>query len=178
MKRKQAVILSILALSLLVSLTSCVVKYKTYNIDAETVSSIEIFDLGERGSLDMPETPSYTVESDQQADLLSDLSDIQFSDTIILFAANDPSFSFGRWVVRINYTDGSYTLISDGGYGETYDAAEQKILRNHFDCDADEWERFLAKYLPTEPDGTQSGNDEISSEFSLKRACKIKRDML
>lgn len=169
MKRKQVLIPSILCLALLVSLTSCVVipLHKTYDIDVDTVLSIEIHDLGERSSAFHLDTPSHTVENDQLADFLSDLSEIQFSDTIIItIAAIDPSFDFGRWVVRIHCIDGSYMLISDGGYGETRDANGERIASNHYSCDTDEWEQFLSKYLPQEQEGTQNKNDEIPPDFS------------
>ena len=83
------------------------------------------------------------------ADFLSDLSNIQFSDTIIIaIAAVDPSFYYDDWVTRINYTDGSFSLISCDGFGESYDANDQVTDRNHFGCDNDEWKQFIGKYVP------------------------------
>lgn len=145
----------LLFLIVLLSLTSCILIpiQKHYDIDPETVSSIEIYDL--RG-VDTyysffleSETPVYSIEEDQMADFLSDLSNIQFSDTIIItIAAVDPSFFYDDWVTRINYTDGSFSLISCDGFGESYDANDQVTDRNHFGCDNDEWKQFIGKYVP------------------------------
>lgn len=154
---RQTILLSVLFLFVLVSFTSCIVipMYKHYDIDSEKVSSIEIYDLrnSETYYYDFPgeELPVYTIEKDQMTDFLSDLSDIRFSDTIIItIAAIDPSFYYGNWVVRINYTDGSYAFISCGGYGATYDENHQRTDSNHFYCDDDEWHQFIGKYVPKE----------------------------
>lgn len=153
MKKKHAFLLCILLFSLLISLSSCVIipRYMTYDIDAETVSSAEIHQLGKEDYLPSEETLIQTIEGDQLEDFLSDLSDIRFSDIIIFPAAMDPSFAFGTWVVRINYTDGSYALISDRGYGETYDENDSRTDLNHFDCDNDKWNQFIKDYLPKKP---------------------------
>lgn len=150
MKMKHAFLLCTLLSALLISLSSCVIipRYKTYDIDAETVSSAEIHQLGTEDYFPGEETLVQTVEGDQLEDFLSDLSDIRFSDIIIFPMAMDPGFDFGNWVVRINYTDGSYALISDGGYGETYDGNDSRTDLNHYDCDSDKWNAFINNYLP------------------------------
>lgn len=151
MKLKQALLIPILSLAMLVSLTGCIMipRYKHYDIVSDKVTSIEIYNLRDSEAYPSSETLVYTIENNQMADFLSDLSDIRFSDTIIItIAAIDPSFNYGIWTVRINYTDGSYSFISCAGYGETYDANDQKIEGNHFGCDNDEWEKFIGKYVP------------------------------
>lgn len=148
-------LVSILSLAIFVSLTSCIVipRYKYYKIDSETVSSIEIYDLRNSdthysGFLET-ETPVYAIEQEQIADFLKDLSDIRFSDSIIItIAAIDPSFVYDDWVVRINYSNGTYALISCDGYGQTYDENDEAIDGNHFGCDDDEWKQFISKYVP------------------------------
>lgn len=155
MKTKRVLLISVLFLVILVSLTGCIIipTYKQYDIDAETVSSVEIYDLRNSDThysdFLASQTPVYTVEQDQTSDFLSDLSGIRFSDAIIIaIAAIDPSFVYDDWVVRINYTDGSYSLISCDGYGETYDANDQVIETNHFGCEDDEWKQLIGKYVP------------------------------
>lgn len=155
MKTKRVLLTALLFLAIFVSLTSCIMipTYKYYEIDPEKVSSIEIYDLRNSDThySDFLETeiPAYAIEKEQTINFLSDLSDIRFSDTIIItIAAVDPSFSYDDWVVRINYTDGSYSLISCDGYGETYDANDQVIEANHFGCDDEEWKQFISTYVP------------------------------
>ena len=160
MKIKQVFILSFLSFTMLISLTSCIVTYKYYDIDSEDVLSVGIYDLRDSethyNDFLESETPVYTIEKEQMADFLNDLSDIRFSDTIIItLAAVDPSFYYGEWVVRINYTDGSYSLISCGGYGESYDINNKVTDSNHFSCEDDEWEQFIGKYVPKDIFGSQ-----------------------
>ena len=153
MKTKRVFLISILFLTILVFLSGCVSTYKYYDIDLENVSSIEIYDLRNSETyysdfLDL-ETPVYTIEKEQMEGFLFDLSNIRFSDTfIIAIVATDPSFSYGEWVVRINYINGSYSLISCGGFGENYDSNNQVTDTNHFGCDDEEWKQFIGKYVP------------------------------
>ena len=156
MKIKHAFSLCILLLGLLASFSSCVIIpiYKTYDIDAETVSSAEIHQLDKENYFPGEETLVRTVEGDQLEDFLSDLSDIRFSTIIVFPASMDPSFNFGNWVVRINYTNGSYALISDGGYGEAYDENDSRTDLNHYGCDSDKWNAFINNYLPKKPPKT------------------------
>lgn len=155
MKIKHMILISVISFTLLISLTSCIIipRHKYYDIDFEKVSSIEIYDLrsSETHYSDFikSETPVYTIEEDKMADFLSDLSNIRFSDTIIItIAAIDPSFCYDDWVVRINYNDGSYFLISCDGYGENYDENDKVTGTNHFSCEDDEWKEFIARYVP------------------------------
>ena len=145
-----------LILAALISLTGCVVipRYKNYDdINRERLSSVDIYDLrnSETHYSDFlkTETPVYTLTNDQLDSFFSDLADIRFTDHIIIvLAAVDPSFWYDDWVVRINYTDGSYSLISCGGYGENYDVNNQAVDSNHYGCDDDEWQQFIGKYVP------------------------------
>ncbi|MPM90422.1 hypothetical protein SDC9_137543 [bioreactor metagenome] len=150
-------LLAILLIVVLTSFSSCIIipVYKNYKINREDLSSVDIYDMrnceNNYNDFFVAETPVYTLTDDQLDDFLSDLADIRFSDHIIIvLAAVDPSFSYSNWVIRLNYTDGTYTLISSGGYGETYDAKGDLIKTNHFGCDDDEWRQFISRYLPSE----------------------------
>lgn len=154
---KRAFLICILFLTVLVSLTGCIMIpiHKQYDIDPKEVSSIEIYDLRGGGYLSA-ETLAYTIEEDQTEDFLRDLSDIRFTDHIIItIAAIDPSFDYGEWTVRVNYTDGSYSFISCAGYGETYDANNEVIDCNHFECETYKWKALIRKYVPEEIFGEQ-----------------------
>lgn len=139
------------------SMTSCIVipRYEYFEIDADTVASIEIYDLCEAdsiyGNFVETESPVYEIPTDKKTDFLNELAEIRFSDAIVIvLAAIDPSFNYDEWTVRINYTDGSYQLISSDGYGETFDANGELIDFHHFGCDQDEWWSFISEYLPKE----------------------------
>ena len=158
MKKINRILTVAFALTILISLTGCIVipLYKYYDdIDTEKVSSVDIYDLRNSESYYSDfletETPVYTLKDDQLNEFWGDLGKIRFTDQIIItIAAVDPSFSYDEWVVRINYIDGSYSLISCDGYGETYDKNNQVIDTNHFGCDNEEWKQFIGKYLPKE----------------------------
>ena len=137
------------------SKTSCIVipLYEHFEIDVDTVASIEIYDLCMVDSLGgaflETEAPVYEIPAEEKADFLNDLSKIRFSDVIlIVLAAVDPSFCYGEWTVRINYTDGSYELISPDGYGEVFDSNGEVTDAHHYGCDQEEWTSFIGKYVP------------------------------
>ena len=145
-----------LILCLLVSLSSCIIipLRKQYGIDPEKVASVEIYDMRNKNQYNSDgkffaetETPVCSVE--KVADFLSDLSNITFTDSIIIvIAAIDPSFKYGDWVVRINYSDGIYSLISNAGYSQTFDANGEQIDSNHYGCESAEWNELISKYVP------------------------------
>ena len=156
MKIFRAAAICSLVLAMVISLTGCIVIpiHKRYDdIDREQVASVDVYDLRNSEShysnFLETETAVYTLSEDQLDGFFSDLANIRFTDNLIItIAAVDPSFYYGDWVVRINYADGSYSLISCSGYGETYDANGQVIDSNHFGCDDDEWEQLVGKYVP------------------------------
>ncbi len=148
-------------LVLFVTLTlfsGCVVipMHKQYNdINVNSVASVEIYDLRKSvtnyNTFLKTESPVYTINDDQTENFFDDLGDIRFTDHIIIvLAAVDPSFHYGDWVVRINYNDGTFCLISCAGYGETYNSNNEVIDSNHYSCDDEEWEQFIKKYIPQE----------------------------
>ncbi len=148
-------ITAILLLATMSALTGCIITtvHKEFEIDADTVSFIEIYDLCEIDSLygDFVKTatPVYEIPDEKVSDFLSDLAEIRFSDsTVIALVAMDPSFYYDGWTVRINYTDGSYELISCDGFGQTYDKNGEETDSHHFGCDNEEWWAFISQYVP------------------------------
>lgn len=157
MKSLKRSVITALLLSLLLSLTGCIIipLHEKYTINKADLSSVQIYDLrnSETHECDFMEydPPLYTVADEQVDDFLKDLSKIRFTDHIIIgLLAVDPSFYYGDWVVRLNHTDGTWTLLSSDGYSETFDKAGKYISSNHFGCDPDKWERFVTAYLPTD----------------------------
>ena len=159
-------------LCIIFSLTGCIIipRYKHYDdIDVEKVSAIEIYGIhkSERitGSDVNADTLAYSLDENEFSDFLNKLSKIQFKDYILIVpGAVDPSFSYGNYVVKIKYNNGNYILISDGGFGESFDADGNEISSNHFGCDTEKWENLIFDYLPDEiinySDATS--NDETS----------------
>lgn len=147
--------LFILTVIVMCTLTSCIIipVYENFEIDADTVASIAIYDLCQSDSLYggfvETETPIYEIPTEKNTDFLNDLSKIRFSDHIVIvLAAIDPSFYYDVWTIRINYTDGSFELISSDGFGQTYDNNGEVIDSHHFGCDQEEWWTFIGKYVP------------------------------
>ena len=152
------IVLFLISIILVMScLSGCIIipRYRHFEIDSNIISSIEIYDLFENEDYSSrflkTETPVYEIPQEQTANFVADLNSITFTDhLIIVLAAIDPSFSYGVWTVRINYTDGSYELISSRGYGQTFNSNDESIKIHHWSCDHDEWETFLGNYVPTE----------------------------
>lgn len=152
---KRVVLLTISLMIILCTFTGCLAipKYKNYEISKDTVSSIEIYDLRDADTLYSnflkTVTPAYAISEEKVNDFLNDLSKIEFSDVVIItIAAVDPSFYYDVWTVRINYTDGSYELVSCDGFGETYDKNDEVTSWHHYGCDQDEWNVLIKKYVP------------------------------
>lgn len=152
MKRIRYILAAVMPLVLICLFCSCIIipinKYYD-DFDTQEIASVEFFDLRQsRTSIDNA-TPAYTLPEEQTEEFFEDLAKIRFRDYIIIvLAAIDPSFYFGDWVVRINYTDGSFDLLSNGGYNESYDMNGELSDANHFSCDDEEWYAFIYKYIP------------------------------
>ena len=154
---KRLALLTISLLVLVATLTSCIVipRYRYFEIDATTVESVEIYDLSKSESRYSnfleTETPVYKIPADKTSAFLDDFSKIRFSNPIIIvLAAIDPSFAYSNWTVRINYTDGSFELLSSGGYGQSFDANGENISAHHWSCEEEDLSELIGKYLPGE----------------------------
>lgn len=156
MKKHSAFSLLLILAALTILLTGCVTLRNHFDdIDPDEVSSIDIYDLretsGDESGFYEDVVPVYTLEETIHSDFLDSLAEIEFTDTLILLpVAVDPSFYYGDWVVRINFSDNSYRLISSQGYGESFDADGKKTDSDHYGCDDEVWEQFISQYLPEE----------------------------
>ena len=150
---KRTVPLTVTLILVMISLVGCCIIpiYKHFEIDQQTVESIELYDLCDDPYDPLEKEPAYEIPQEQKAEFLQDLAKIKFTDVIlIVLAAVDPSFYYDTWTVRINYTDGSFELISADGYGQVFDANGEQTDGHHFGCEQEEWDAFLVKYLPEE----------------------------
>ena len=146
------------AFALIASLSGCIIipLTKYYDIPAEEVVSVQFYDLRDQESryyYDFNTTcePVYTIPEEETEAFLEDFSKLEFSDSIIIvLAAIDPSFYYGDWVVRINFSNGQYTFYSCAGYGETFDADGKCISSTHFSCDDEELANLVSKYYKPE----------------------------
>lgn len=158
MKIYKRFLIVLITLALVASLSGCIIipRTKYYDISAEEVISVQFYDLRDQDSarysgFDAILEPVYTIPEEHTEDFLDDFSKLEFSDTIIIaLAAIDPSFYYGDWVIRINFSNGQYTFYSCGGYGETFDAEGEYISATHFSCDDEELENLIGKYYITE----------------------------
>lgn len=157
MKRIKLFTLAAVLLSLAVCFSGCIIipQQKYYKIYPEKVAAVQFYDLRncDSGHHDFQKTvdPVYTLPEDEIGDFLEDFSKLKFKDAImIVLAAVDPSFEYGEWVVRIDFTDQSYTFYSCAGFGETFDAGGNRIDSTHFSCDRDQLEELIKKYYSVE----------------------------
>jgi hypothetical protein len=158
---KQLRKLSMLALILIfvMNLTGCVViplPGRYYDYDPATIETAEIYDLRseymEDSSFLETDLPVCTVPEEQKAEFVAEIGKIEFKMYIlIVLGAVDPSFYYGDWAVRLNRTDGSYVLLSDGGYVEIFDENGEHIeFRNYDSIDRERWNALLEAYVPQE----------------------------
>ncbi len=143
-------------------LTGCLISHKTKyhdDISTENVTRIEIYDCrAEVDSYD-PATkgfhkdkdPVCALVNDDIASFLEDFGKVKFEDKVyFILAPQDPSFHFGKWVVRILFTDGTSSFYSSYGYNLTLDSDDNFVTGNHYCCDDAEWEALIAKYYSWE----------------------------
>ena len=157
MKHYKRLLTALMVFMLMISFSGCIVipQSKYYDIPAETVASIQFYRYDPYTS-DSQDFESYhlvhTVPAGSKASFLTDFSNVEFTDTIVLtIAAVDPSFSYGDWVVRINLNDGQYTLYSSAGFGQTFDADGNCTSSTHFSCDAEVLDKLIQKYYKHTP---------------------------
>ena len=159
MKRCKRILLTITAVLLAISLSGCIIipMTKYYNLPIEEVASVQFYDLRNHADWQMPGfddkcEPVYTLPEEDIEAFLKDFSKVKFSDTIVIMLASvDPSFSYGNWVVRINFTNGQYTFYSCGGFGETMDASGNTISTTHFYCKEEMLIQLIGKYYEIPP---------------------------
>ena len=154
MKVLKRLLFVVMICSILVSLTACIIipLTKYYDIPVEDVASVHFYDLSSLedhySGFDALLDPVYTLPQAETDAFLDDFSELEFSDTIIIMlAAIDPSFWYGDWVVRINFTNGQYSFYSCGGYGETFDSDGNRISTSHFSCDDEALANLISKYF-------------------------------
>ena len=149
----------ILLFAIMLSASGCIIipRHMYYDdFEVGDVESVQVYDLRYAESTYRSyflenEEPVYTIPKNHTESFFNDLAEIRFTDYIIIvLAAIDPSFHYGYWTVRINFTDGGYMLISDGSYGETFNAEGECIDSNHYGCETEEWETLIFTYLPRE----------------------------
>ena len=147
-------VLGIMVLVLSLSLCGCLIIpiSQHYDIPIEDVVSIQFYDLrGEDAShyhgFHNSCEPVFTLAEEDKAAFLEDFSALEFTDTIlIVLAAVDPSFEYGDWVVRFNFTNGRYGFCSYAGFGETFEADGSRISSTHLSCEKEELEALIRKY--------------------------------
>lgn len=156
MKSCKRIFFAVLAFVLLTALSGCIVipLAKYYNIPEEDVASIQFYDLRSEETIrsynfEKNYEPSYTLPEKDIEAFLEDFSKLKFSRLILIVPASvDPGFHYGVWVVRVNFTDGRYTLYSCGSYSETMDAEGNCISSNHYACEEEDLENLIGKYYP------------------------------
>ena len=166
-KKKSIALFLLLIVLSVISLTGCIgyftdFYYDSNQINPENVSSIDIYDFSktpehkyayyqQEFEEEVEEEVEHALSSDQIEPFLTELAAIKFRTYHLVFtlAATDPSFRLGDYVVRINFSDGSFRLISDEDYNPVFDSDGKIIADDHnMVSSSDEWNAFISKYLP------------------------------
>ena len=140
-----------------ISLSSCIkLHHKFDSIDKTNVTGIEIYDLRDDyyhdvGFYELID-PVYTLSSEQYADFLYTLTELNFTTVLILIAANDPMLHYGStMVIKINHSNGVFETVSPHGFAERYDPNEDNVYAwDYGSCDETMWELLLKSVVPEE----------------------------
>ena len=154
--KKIAQCLAVLLL-LALSLSSCYVNIPVnyeFEYGTDTITSIEIYYFAE-GVYDIdPEihTPVAVLDESRHADILKDIEEMRFTTFQMLVPIpTDPPFDLRGYVVRLNYELGDYEDISNGVQKfRQFRDGEWKHGSKFLDCDEEEWNDMIQKYLPVE----------------------------
>ena len=152
MKRFRPLLCLLLILAL--TLSGCIVipRPRNFDIPAEQVASVNIYDLrslefSPGSGFHNDHSPNWTLPPESLEAFLTDFATLEFDDPLLIaLGAIDPSFFYGEWVVRVNYTDGAYTFFSCDGYGETFDASGELLDTFHFSADDEALENLILQY--------------------------------
>jgi len=123
--------------------------YEIYH-DIDQIKSIALFELNDEADAKvnaLKETALVEIAEEDFASLVADLEGM-YSKTgfYITIAAQDPSFYFDKYVIRIDYMNGDQEFVSNGGYQEVI-VVEGSNKGYHYDFDEEQWDAFLLKYF-------------------------------
>ena len=93
--------------------------------------------------------PIMQVDDELYGGIINDLESLDYKDTIILFAANDPNFDLYGFIIKITYNSGVYQLVSNSGTVYTYNN-EGFVKCFHGEVEDDVWNEIIIKYLGSE----------------------------
>ena len=153
-KVKRFVLLMVVTFLLVSTLSGCIIPiFKRFDIAPRTVSSIQIYDLRQSESrfsdeFLQTETPVYEISKVNHLVFFNDLSKIRFYNLMVIMAASKPKTVYGDWTVRINYTNGSYQLLSCERWGQTFNSNGDEQSYHFFTCKEEKWLALISKYVP------------------------------
>ncbi len=144
----RALTLSLTLLILLPLLCGCVtLVYDFEDIDNGKVESISFYDLSgyaEKSSEELLSSePFFTLPAEEHDEFIAELKKLEFKDSFPIFMPSDPSFSYGAYVVRFEFDDGSSRYLSCTGYNETFDADGKWISSDHYGCNDESWNDLI-----------------------------------
>lgn len=181
MKCIKIIAATVIFILIAMALSSCVVlNHKFDYIDKTNVTSIEIYDLRDdyshgAGFYELMD-PIYTLSPEQHADFLDTLTKLEFTQMLVIIAANDPSLQYtNTMTVKINHSNGGFETVSPYGYAERHGPDDDGVHAwDYGSCDYSEWELLLKSVVPQEiynsdpkaPYGTFSYKEALSSAIA------------
>ena len=120
----------------------------------EEISYIEVYFIESSYDTYVEDIPDFVqpiklIEENLYAEVIRDLESLDYKDTIILFAANDPNFNLYGFIIIITYNSGVYQLVSNSGTVYTYNN-EGFVECFHGAVEDDVWNEIIIKYLGSE----------------------------
>ena len=153
---KYKFVVTIILCFFLMCISGCVTfNKKFYAYDTlDEISSIEFYFIEfsyDTYVEDIPDSiqPIMKVDDELYGGIINDLESLDYKDTIILFAANDPNFDLYGFIIKITYNSGVYQLVSNSGTVYTYNN-EGFVKCFHGEVEDDVWNEIIIKYLGSE----------------------------
>ena len=150
-------VIVVLALSMMFTLSGCIYvtidEYYEIAHDTPEIESIALYMTSQEEDAqinELIETPVAEISPDDFDEFVDDLEKLPFVNGMyIMLAAMDPSFFFGDYVIKINYKNDDYELISNSSFQQVY-YANGEIDDLHYSIDDTAWAGFLQKYFGIE----------------------------
>jgi len=150
------ILVALLVFVSMCGITGCipVITDEYYEISQETenIESIALYACDNTGDElnKLDEIPLASVQRDDFAAFVNELEGIYAKTGFyITIAAQDPSFCFGKYVVKITYQNGDQEFVSNGGYQELL-TADGTGKGMHYSFDKTQWDALLQKYFFSE----------------------------
>ena len=150
--KKMTYIIIIFFLSIFIS--GCVTFHEKFQKaeDIENIQNIEVYFITyDIHTQDIPDgyKPIYTIDSNLYKELIDELEHLDYKNTLIIIAANDPVFYLYGYIFKITYKSGTYQLVGNSGPCFTY-GSDNTFDSFYGAVNNETWKTLVIKYIGQE----------------------------